>query len=259
MTIDIAITVHNEGKEISSLLDTLFLEQIFNNGESKPNIIVLDDNSTDELTLETLEKYSKESFISWNKKKFEGNFSDHKNYLNSLCSAEWIFQLDADELPPSNFLNTFSQILEENKNVEAYWIPRANFVRGLTEEHIKKWGWFVSKNPDFEVIRNKSEISSEEMKFLKSNNFMSNLCDPEDDKISHYVPLVCWPDYQMRLYRNIPNRIKWSGRVHEQISGYRLYGTLPNEYEYVIKHYKNLEKQKAQNSLYEVLMKEKNL
>ena len=52
------------------------------------------------------------------------------------------------------------KILEIN-DVDLIWLPRVNTVKGLTEEHIKKWGWNVSEKgwvnyPDYQgrVYRN---------------------------------------------------------------------------------------------------------
>ena len=55
--------------------------------------------------------------------------------------------------------------LEHNKDVDLFFVPRINTVDGLTDEHIKKWGWNISPNdwvnfPDYQtrIYRRTSEI-----------------------------------------------------------------------------------------------------
>jgi glycosyltransferase involved in cell wall biosynthesis len=63
---------------------------------------------------------------------------------------------------------------------------------------------------------------------------------------------IQWPDVQMRLYKNSPT-VKWEGKVHEKIEGYKKYGTLPSEEEFAIYHPKTINKQEKQNQLYETI------
>ena len=63
---------------------------------------------------------------------------------------------------------------------------------------------------------------------------------------------VQWPDVQMRLYKNSPT-VKWEGKVHEKIEGYKEYGTLPSEEEFAIYHPKTINKQEKQNNYYNTL------
>jgi hypothetical protein len=55
-----------------------------------------------------------------------------------------------------------------NKDVDLYFVPRVNTVEGLTEEHIRKWGWKVNEAgwvnwPDYQtrIYRKTSEIEWE--------------------------------------------------------------------------------------------------
>jgi hypothetical protein len=65
-----------------------------------------------------------------------------KNALTDACLGDYIFQIDADEMP-SPYLMQYLPILLENNNVEVLRVPRINTVKGLTQEHIQKWGWIV--------------------------------------------------------------------------------------------------------------------
>ena len=59
---------------------------------------------------------------------------------------------------------------------------------------------------------------------------------------------VNWPDYQWRIYKNTPN-IKWKGKVHEILEGYKEYAYLPMEEEYVLYHPKTIEKTKKNKTI----------
>ena len=68
---------------------------------------------------------------------------------------------------------------------------------------------------------------------------------------------VNYPDYQWRIYRNSPE-IKWINKVHEVLSGYKTYATLPQRKEYSLYHPKTIERQVKQNSSYLLLQREGN-
>lgn len=71
-------------------------------------------------------------------------------------------------------------------------------------------------------------------------------------KIKYYQPVVNFPDYQQRIYKNDP-KIVWVNKVHERLAGFDMYGTLPAEVEYCILHHKQIERQEKQNARYDVL------
>jgi glycosyltransferase involved in cell wall biosynthesis len=96
--------------------------------------------------------------------RFKGHFADWKNLLTANCTGDFIFQIDADEYLPGEFIDLLHQILEANPEVDLYYVPRINTVSGLTEEHIQKWGWRVQNGrvnwPDYQsrIYRNSPEI-----------------------------------------------------------------------------------------------------
>ena len=47
-------------------------------------------------------------------------------------------------MPHTNLINYLPTILESNPENEVFLISRVNTVEGLTEDHIKKWGWNVN-------------------------------------------------------------------------------------------------------------------
>jgi hypothetical protein len=63
---------------------------------------------------------------------------------------------------------------------------------------------------------------------------------------------INFPDYQWRIYKNDPNII-WINKVHERLSGFKTYATLPASAEYCLIHRKTIEKQEKQNNYYDTL------
>ena len=140
MKISYAITVCNEFEEIKRLVE--FLLRI---KRPKDEIVILYDhkNGSEEIA-EWLIKHNKlPNFQMW-RGFFEGHFGEWKNELSDYCNCDYIFQIDADEMPHTNLINYLPTILEANPKNEVFLISRVNTVEGLTEEHIKKWGWNVN-------------------------------------------------------------------------------------------------------------------
>lgn len=63
---------------------------------------------------------------------------------------------------------------------------------------------------------------------------------------------VNWPDYQWRIWKNIPE-IKWINKVHERLDGFKTYATLPQHPELALQHPKTIERQVRQNAYYDTL------
>jgi glycosyltransferase involved in cell wall biosynthesis len=159
MKISYAITVYNEIKEIKQLI--LFLLKY---KREEDEIVVLMDNKGPDEVWEYLKSIGKNSILL-HKDKFNNDFSKWKNHLNSLCSGNYIFNIDADEIPSETLVNNLPQILELNPDIIAYAVPRVNTVEGLTQEHIQKWGWNVNNKgwvnyPDYQsrIYKNDPEI-----------------------------------------------------------------------------------------------------
>jgi len=141
MRISYAITVCNEFIEIQKLLSVLLV-----NKRKQDEIVVLFDkqSGTSEVWA-YLTKLKNEEHIKLTRKKFENHFADWKNYLTDLCTGDYIFQIDADEIPDKSLIDNLPLILEANPNNEVYLVPRINTVEGLTQEHINKWRWNVNE------------------------------------------------------------------------------------------------------------------
>ena len=62
-----------------------------------------------------------------------------------------------------------------------------------------------------------------------------------------------WPDYQTRIFQNTKN-IKWQGKVHERIVGFKTWSHLPEEEQWSLYHIKEVERQRSQNELYRTIV-----
>ena len=83
------------------------------------------------------------------------DFAAFKNNLSSLCTKDYIFQIDADEYPHPELVALLPAILSANDDTDVFLVPRINTVEGLTEQHIKQWGWNVDNHdrvnfPDYQ-------------------------------------------------------------------------------------------------------------
>ena len=207
MKISYAITVCNEKKEIKQLVDFLLHCK-------RPNdeiVVLYDQKNGDKEVIDMLVKLNKlPNFQVW-RGFFEGHFADWKNQLTEYCSGDYIFQIDADELPNQSLLDNLPLILESNPDNEVYLVPRVNIVDGLTEKHVFEWGWRLNEHE-----------------------------------------WINWPDYQWRIWKNKPE-IQWVNKVHERLSGFKTYATLPAEESMALYHRKDIERQEKQNAYYETL------
>ena len=161
MKISYAVTVCNEFVEIQKLIPFLLKHKRY-----EDEIVVLYDSKNGSKSIEQfLRAKSVNGEFSWHSAEFDGHFANWKNKLTDLCNGDWVFQIDADEIPNEVLVENLHEILTKNTViVDVVLVPRVNTVEGLTDEHIKKWNWNV------------------------------------DDK-----GWVNWPDFQYRLYKKSPN------------------------------------------------------
>ena len=210
MKISYAIPVCNEINELQRLIDFLIKHK-----REEDEIVVLFDSQNGSKTVEEYLRAKtinpKSPFI-WYSNPLNNDFAQQKNYLTKMCSGDWVFLIDADEYPDEYLCTALPWMIENNPEVEAYWVSRINTVQGLTPEHIQKWGWRVN---------NKGWVN--------------------------------FPDKQMRIYKNNPDKIKWTKPVHEQLVGYNKFADLPGNEEYCLYHPKDIDRQEKQNKFYETL------
>ena len=162
MKISYAIPVCNELLEITKLLN--FLKKYI---DKEDEVVVLFDTNNGSQSVEQFlrAKSVNPTFFNWYPYHFDGHFANMKNHLKSLCTGDWIFQIDADELPHESLITNLKELLKLNPTTEMFLVPRVNTVDGLTQEHINKWRWNVNEKgwvnwPDYQtrIIQNGSKI-----------------------------------------------------------------------------------------------------
>ena len=204
-SISYAITVHNELEELTKLLN--FLQMRIR--EEDEIVIQYDEGG---VTDEVMDYLNLMDSIHDNHKvigfPLNNHFANYKNNLKSNCSKDYIFQIDADEIPHEYLVEVIGEVLDTN-NVDILFVPRINTVEGLTQEHITKWGWQLN------------------------------------DK-----GWVNFPDYQTRIYKNTKD-VQWMNKVHERITGYDTFSSLPTDEQWCLYHPKEIERQEKQNEYYE--------
>lgn len=142
MILSYAITICNELEEIKRLLPFLLEKK----GIQDEIVILFDEKNGSPEVLEYLLTFNKLPNVqTWRGFDFENNFADWKNKLSDYCKGDYIFQLDADELVSEMFMINIKSILESNPEVDLYYLSRINIVDGITDEHIRKWGWSVNQ------------------------------------------------------------------------------------------------------------------
>ena len=208
MKLSYAITACNEHEEIIRLVTQL----INYKGENSEIVVLLDTPKSSTEMIEYLELQANANYITLIESEFDNDFAQWKNFLNSHCKGEWIFQLDADEYLSNDLIYNLEELLEVNTDKDLIVVPRINTVEGLTEAHIQKWGWNVNEKG-----------------------------------------WVNFPDVQTRIYKNNPETIGWSGKVHERIVGFQSYTNFPSDEVYCIIHPKTIERQERQNDYYNTL------
>jgi len=135
--ISYAITSHNETYELKQLLEFLMVWK----NQDEDEVVILDDFSY-QSHLDMLQPYIDCEFVNkFEQRELNKDFATQKNYLNSLCTKDYIFQLDADEVPAETLIMNLKALINANPTVEMFWIPRINTVEGITEEHCKMYGY----------------------------------------------------------------------------------------------------------------------
>lgn len=159
MKISYGITVCNEAEELQVLIK--FLHPLIDKEDEI--VIVYDNNRVTGEVLDVIDHHNDK--VAAYPFDFKQNFLENKNYMNSKCVGDYIFQIDADEIPSQVLVSNLKAILESN-DVEVIEVPRKNLVAGLTKEHIAKWGWNVNEKgwvnwPDRQkrIYKNKPEIA----------------------------------------------------------------------------------------------------
>ena len=199
MKISYAITVCNEFLEIQRLVTFLLSHK-----RPQDEIVIQMDLSLDDLNTQPEDKKQVFAYIMKHQEQghcrvifnpLNRDFSSFKNHLTQQCTGDYIFQIDADELPSEDLIQALPEILELNPEMDIYLVPRVNTVEGLTPEHIAKWGWNVTDTgwvnwPDFQwrIWRNVPEIKWVNKVHERLDGFKTYTMLPDVEYFALYHP-----------------------------------------------------------------------
>jgi hypothetical protein len=190
MILSYAITVCNELEEIKRLLPFLIENKAINDEV----VILFDEKNGSPEVLEYLLTFNKLPNVqTWRGLDFENDFAEWKNKLSDYCKGDYIFQLDADELIGEMFMINIKSILETNPEVDLYYLSRINIVDGITDEHIRKWGWSVNQKGWINFPDKQGRIFKKKLKWfgkvherIMGAETVTALPDDEDFCIIHH-------------------------------------------------------------------------
>ena len=166
MKISYAIPVCNEHIELEKLLSFL-VKHIDENDEI---VVQCDKGNTTPEVYKVLDSFKAPVGLKDPLKIIEfplrGHFSKFKNNLKEYCTGDWIFQIDADELPHEFLITNLKEVLKSNLSTDLILVPRINTVDGLTKDHINKWRWNINGKgwvnfPDYQtrIVQNSPKIN----------------------------------------------------------------------------------------------------
>lgn len=140
--ISYTITVCNEHNQLNTLLN--FLDSKISDQDEI--VLQMDSLSVTNAVIEVVNSHkARIKNLTVIEFPLNNDFSSFKNNLKTYCTKEWIFNIDADEIPNEVLIVNIHDILKENKEVDMFLVPRWNTVQGITEEHIKQWNWSYDK------------------------------------------------------------------------------------------------------------------
>lgn len=159
LSITYGITVCTEAQELTALLDAL-LPAI----DAEDEIVVLRDVTRPAEAVSRV-LADRADHVRVVEARLDGDFATFKNRLFAAAKGDWLFQIDADEVPTPSLLAKLKPALRRSFFVDCLRVPRINVVRGATPEQIAQWGWTIDANgyvnyPDHQprIARNNGRI-----------------------------------------------------------------------------------------------------
>jgi len=190
MKISYSILTHNETDSLLKLI-----EFIAKHKDEEDEIVILDDYSDDEKTKEILDSMCSIHEVKFEQRRLMKDYAGQKNHLKKMCTGDYIFNLDADELPHKQLITNIKPILEANPTIDLYWVPRVNTVEGLTQDHIQQWGWNVNEKgwvnwPDYQgrIWRNRPNIMWKNKVHEVLTGYKEHTYLPTDEEFCFYHP-----------------------------------------------------------------------
>ena len=190
MKISYSLLTHNETDSLLNLIEFLVKYK-----DENDEIVILDDFSDNEKTKEILDSMCSIHEIKFEQRHLLKDYAGQKNHLKNMCTGDYIFNLDADELPNKWLVENIKSILASNPTIDLYWVPLVNTVTGLTQEHINKWGWQVNEKgwvnfPDYQgrIWRNRPNILWKNKVHEVLTGYKEHTFLPQEEEFCFYHP-----------------------------------------------------------------------
>ena len=160
--ISYTITVCNEHNQLNTLLN--FLDSKISDQDEI--VLQMDSLSVTSEVTEVVNRYNERlKNLTVIEFPLNNDFASFKNNLKKHCTKEWIFNIDADEMPSAFLIEHIHTILKHNSELDLLIVPRWNVVDGITDDHVNVWRWNHDDLgrinwPDWQMrlYRNKEEI-----------------------------------------------------------------------------------------------------
>ena len=136
MSLTYSIQVCNESRELYSLLD--FLIKL----KEKDDVInvVVDSLHTTEKVKMVTDNFK--DYIHVFERPFD-NFPNNARFHLEKCDTDYIFQVDADEMPQEALIRNIKNMLDKSE-AEIVYIPRINLHPGITEREIQAYKFNIN-------------------------------------------------------------------------------------------------------------------
>lgn len=158
MKLTYTIQVCNESRELFSLLNFLIKVK---DDEDNIHVVVDSLHTTDRVKM-VLDNFSDK--ITVFERPFD-NFYDNAMFHNKQATGDYIFGIDADEMPQEGLIKGLKKLLSEGE-IDILFIPRINIHPGSTKEFSEKMGFNINRCgwinwPDYQgrVYKNSPEIT----------------------------------------------------------------------------------------------------
>ncbi len=137
MKLSYAICVCTESRELYSCLN--FLIKVID-PEDEINVLVDSKNVTPQVR-KVLENF-KDRIVQF-ERALDGDFSAHRNYHISKCTGEYIFIVDADEIPQEVLVKGIKKLIKDTGG-DLFYAPRINICPGYTQEWLKQYNFSIN-------------------------------------------------------------------------------------------------------------------
>ncbi len=149
--ISYAITVCNEAKDLDRLLT--YLQDYVQAGDEI--VVQADQNNVTEEVKSVIAAH-RQHITTYAEHPLNFDFAQAKNHLNSLCKGDYIFQLDADEIPQQWLMEHLTEIIAQKPWVGLFKLPRINLLQDADGHADERVAW-----PDYQgrIYKNTPRIS----------------------------------------------------------------------------------------------------